>query len=110
MGNLFKVPTDAAFYFDGKTVLEKIVTFRKQFRSQISQALFGKLTVTGTTEIHSWINNFVLAATALSGRFILEELHFIPAMGTINIKNVPWLPISRILTGAFHEKLLSLLM
>jgi hypothetical protein len=110
MGNLLKIPSKAPFYLYGKTVFEKVIPFSKQVRLQISQTLFSKLTVTGATKIHSWIDHFILAVSALSGCFILEEFYFMPAMGTINIKNIPWFPISRILTGAFHKKLLKLLM
>jgi hypothetical protein len=60
------------------------------------------LAVRGTTKIHIGIQKAVTAFFAVAGGIILKELHFMPALGALGFKNGSRLPITAVLSRAFH--------
>jgi hypothetical protein len=98
----FEILLEIELHLHSYAIFEQVLFLFDQFGRKVSKAVFGKLAVSGATEIHLGIQYLMATFVALAPGFILEELDHCPTVGTFSIKDRVKLPESRVLSRAFH--------
>jgi hypothetical protein len=103
MADLFEIGFIIAFHFNGHPVFKQVFFLGQQLIGHGPQALFGKLAVSRAAKIHFGIDEPVTTAAALAGGVIFEKFDRLIALGALDFKYGPRLPVFGILSRAFHD-------
>jgi hypothetical protein len=102
VADAFKISRVMFFHFYGDPVLEQVVAFGEKLFRQRADALLCELAIGRAPEIHFRVCQTMAATPALSGGIILKKFYHIPALRAFAFKNGAWLPVSTVLSWAFH--------
>jgi hypothetical protein len=102
MADPFEILFKMALHLDGHPIFKQPLFLSNKFRRKVAYTLLGILTIRGATKIHTGVQKAVTAFLTSTGGVILKKFHINSALGAFGLKDGPRLPITAILSRAFH--------
>jgi hypothetical protein len=102
MPDPLEVLSKIALHFNGHPVLQEVISLGQELWRKVAQTLLGIRAVGSASKIHFGIHKSMTAFFAQACCVVLEKFHFIAALGALDFKDRPRLPVTAILSGTFH--------
>ncbi len=82
--------------------MRSVISFGQKLRRKVAQTLLSVRAVGGTAKIHVRVHKSMAAFLAQARCVVLEKFYFISALGALDFKDSPRLPVTAVLSRAFH--------